>query len=221
MVAIKMAAIPGDNDCKQDIRKFFGVVSTGKKHECERVKKTEKAKNGEESSDGKKKTKDIKVKNSSNEDDSKRKQTNKKKRIIYDSDSEEEMQSVKKSKKPPGRKPSSSKPDKVLKQDPVVYVSETGHSNPRLLEPALPCSALRTPHSHAVHAQPVACKLLPATKNKKASFHLEETIKGSCLISTLPSVLLLASGRTLLQMEALNKGLNDPSQLWMYSRDLI
>ncbi|XP_048704503.2 replication factor C subunit 1 isoform X1 [Caretta caretta] len=108
-----------------DIRKFFGVVSTGKKHECERVKKTEKTKNGEESSDGKKKTKDIKVKNSSNEDDSKRKQTNKKKRIIYDSDSEEEMQSVKKSKKPPERKPSSSKPDKVLKQDPVVYVSET------------------------------------------------------------------------------------------------
>ncbi|XP_050803366.1 replication factor C subunit 1 [Gopherus flavomarginatus] len=107
-----------------DIRKFFGVVPTGKKHECERVKKIEKTKNGEESSDGKKKTKDIKVKNSSNEDDSKRKQTNKKKRIIYDSDSEEEVQSVKKSKKPPERKPSSSKPDKVLKQDPV-YVSET------------------------------------------------------------------------------------------------
>ncbi|XP_032646616.1 replication factor C subunit 1 isoform X2 [Chelonoidis abingdonii] len=108
-----------------DIRKFFGVVPTGKKHECERVKKIEKTKNGEESSDGKKKTKDIKVKNSSNEDNSKRKQTNKKKRIIYDSDSEEEVQSVKKSKKPPERKQSSSKPDKVLKQDPVVYVSET------------------------------------------------------------------------------------------------
>ncbi|XP_067387310.1 replication factor C subunit 1 isoform X2 [Emydura macquarii macquarii] len=125
MVDIKMAASPGDNDCKPDIRKFFGVVSTGKKHECEIVKKTEKTKNGEEISDGKKKTKEIKVKNSSNEDDSKRKQTNKKKRIIYDSDSEEERQSVKKSKKPPERQPSSSKSDKVLKKDPVVYVSET------------------------------------------------------------------------------------------------
>ncbi|KAM7164996.1 cytochrome c oxidase assembly factor 8 isoform 3-T3 [Macrochelys suwanniensis] len=30
-----------------------------------------------------------------------------------------------------------------------------------------------------------------------------------------------SSGGTLLQTEALNKELNDPSQLWMYSRDLI
>uniref|UniRef100_A0A8C8RXB8 Replication factor C subunit 1 n=1 Tax=Pelusios castaneus TaxID=367368 RepID=A0A8C8RXB8_9SAUR len=107
-----------------DIRKFFGVVSTGKKQECDAVQKTKKTKNGDGISEGKKK-KEIKVKNSSNEDDSKRKQTNKKKRIIYDSDSEEERQSVKKSKKPPEREPSSSKPDKVLKKDPVVYVSET------------------------------------------------------------------------------------------------
>lgn len=42
-------------------------------------------------------------------------------------DSEEETQSVKKSKKLPERKQSSSKPDTVLKQDPVVYVSETGN----------------------------------------------------------------------------------------------
>ncbi|XP_006258533.2 replication factor C subunit 1 isoform X1 [Alligator mississippiensis] len=108
-----------------DIRKFFGVVSTGKKNECEAAKKTEKTKNGEGTSAGKKKRKEIKVKNSSNEDDTPKKQTKKKKRIIYDSDSEEETQSVKKSKKLPERKQSSSKPDTVLKQDPVVYVSET------------------------------------------------------------------------------------------------
>ncbi|XP_074848716.1 replication factor C subunit 1 isoform X2 [Carettochelys insculpta] len=109
-----------------DIRKFFGVVSAGKKHECETVKKAAKTKNEEETSAGKKKkAKEIKVENSPNEDDSKQKQTNKKKRIIYDSDSDEERQLVKKSKKQPERKPSSSKPDKVRKQDPVVYVSES------------------------------------------------------------------------------------------------
>uniref|UniRef100_K7FN75 Replication factor C subunit 1 n=1 Tax=Pelodiscus sinensis TaxID=13735 RepID=K7FN75_PELSI len=108
----------------QDIRKFFEVVSTGKKHEGETVKKSEKTKNGEDTSNRKKKTKEIKVKSSTNEDDTKRKQTNKKKRIIYDSDSDEERQSVKKSKKPSEREPSSSKPVKVLKKDPV-YVSET------------------------------------------------------------------------------------------------
>uniref|UniRef100_A0A8D0GRX0 Replication factor C subunit 1 n=1 Tax=Sphenodon punctatus TaxID=8508 RepID=A0A8D0GRX0_SPHPU len=108
-----------------DIRKFFGVLPADKKHDHESVKKNEKIKNRETTSNGKQKAKEIKVKSSSNEDDSKQKQANKKKRIIYDSDSEEETQSVKKSKNPPDRKASSSKPDKVLKQDPVVYVSET------------------------------------------------------------------------------------------------
>ncbi|XP_025893447.1 replication factor C subunit 1 isoform X2 [Nothoprocta perdicaria] len=107
-----------------DIRKFFGVVSSGKRQECENVKKNEKIKNGEGTSSGKKRGKEAKV-NSSNEDDSKRKPTNRKKRIIYDSDSEEEVQSVKKSKKPPEKKAATSKRGKVLKQDPVVYVSET------------------------------------------------------------------------------------------------
>uniref|UniRef100_A0A8C0GQN3 Replication factor C subunit 1 n=1 Tax=Chelonoidis abingdonii TaxID=106734 RepID=A0A8C0GQN3_CHEAB len=89
---------------------------------CERVKKIEKTKNGEESSDGKKKTKDIKVSLLS----SAAVRSGKIILILWsNTDSEEEVQSVKKSKKPPERKQSSSKPDKVLKQDPVVYVSET------------------------------------------------------------------------------------------------
>ncbi|XP_062431441.1 replication factor C subunit 1 isoform X4 [Rhea pennata] len=108
-----------------DIRKFFGVVPPGKRQESETLKKNEKIKNGEGSSNGKKRGKEAKVKNSPSEDDSKRKPTNKKKRIIYDSDSEEEVQSVKKSKKPSEKKAATSKLGKVLKQDPVVYVSET------------------------------------------------------------------------------------------------
>ncbi|XP_068799243.1 replication factor C subunit 1 isoform X1 [Struthio camelus] len=108
-----------------DIRKFFGVVPPGKRQECETLKKNENLKNGEGTSSGKKRGKETKVKNSPGEDDSKRKQTNKKKRIIYDSDSEEEVQSVKKSKKPSEKKAATSKLGKVLKQDPVVYVSET------------------------------------------------------------------------------------------------
>ncbi|GAB0188354.1 replication factor C subunit 1 [Grus japonensis] len=108
-----------------DIRKFFGVVPSGKRQECETVKKSEKIKNGEGPSSGKKKGKETKVNNSPSEDDSKQKRTNKKKRIIYDSDSEEEVQSVKKSKKPSEKKAATSKLGKVLKQDPVVYISET------------------------------------------------------------------------------------------------
>ncbi|XP_062991325.1 replication factor C subunit 1 isoform X2 [Elgaria multicarinata webbii] len=107
-----------------DIRKFFGVVTPGKKYECDTAKKIEKPKNKDGTSGEKSKLKEIKVKNSSREEDSKQKQVNKKKRIIYDSDSEEEVQLAKKSKKPPDRK-QSSKPDKVLKKGPVVYVSET------------------------------------------------------------------------------------------------
>ncbi|XP_075356062.1 replication factor C subunit 1 isoform X1 [Mycteria americana] len=108
-----------------DIRKFFGVVPPGKRQECETVKKSEKIKNGDGPSSGKKKGKETKVNNSPSKDDSKQKRTNKKKRIIYDSDSEEEVQSVKKSKKPSEKKAATSKLGKVLKQDPVAYISET------------------------------------------------------------------------------------------------
>ncbi|XP_025021339.1 replication factor C subunit 1 isoform X2 [Python bivittatus] len=107
----------------QDIRKFFGVVAPGKKPECGIAKK-EQPQNKERNSGGTSTRKEIKVKNSSHEDDFKQKQVNKKKRIIYDSDSEEEVPLIKKSKKPPERK-LSSKADKLLKKDPVVYVSET------------------------------------------------------------------------------------------------
>ncbi|KFQ77796.1 Replication factor C subunit 1, partial [Phaethon lepturus] len=112
-----------------DIRKFFGVVLPGKRQECETVKKSEKTKNGEGPSSGKKRGKEAKVNNSPSEDDSKQKRTNKKRRIIYDSDSEEEVQSVKKSKKSSEKKAATSKLDKVLKQDPVVYISETEYSS--------------------------------------------------------------------------------------------
>ncbi|PKU35194.1 replication factor c subunit 1 [Limosa lapponica baueri] len=108
-----------------DIRKFFGVVPPGKRQECETVKKSEKIKNGEGPSSGKKRGKETKVNNSPSEDDSKQKRTHKKKRIIYDSDSEEEVQPVKKSKKPSENKAAASKLGKVVKRDPVVYISET------------------------------------------------------------------------------------------------
>ncbi|NXJ06398.1 RFC1 factor, partial [Odontophorus gujanensis] len=108
-----------------DIRKFFGVVPPGKRQECEAVKKSEKVKNGEGESSGKKKGKETKVKSSPSEDVPKQKQAYKKKRIIYDSDSEEEVQSVKKAKQPTEKKVATPKPGKVLKQHPVVYVSET------------------------------------------------------------------------------------------------
>ncbi|XP_015479279.1 replication factor C subunit 1 isoform X1 [Parus major] len=110
---------------KMDIRKFFGVVPPAKRQECETVKKSEKIKNGEGPSNGKKREKETKVNNSPSEDDSKQKRMKKKRRIIYDSDSEEEVQSLKKSKKSPEKKAATSKLGKVLKQDPVVYISET------------------------------------------------------------------------------------------------
>uniref|UniRef100_A0A8C3LIM6 Replication factor C subunit 1 n=1 Tax=Chrysolophus pictus TaxID=9089 RepID=A0A8C3LIM6_CHRPC len=109
----------------QDIRKFFGVVPPGKRQECQAVKKSEKIKNGEGESSGKKRGKETKVKSSPSEDVPKQKQAHKKKRIIYDSDSEEEVQSVKKTKKASEKKAATPKLGKVLKQHPVVYVSET------------------------------------------------------------------------------------------------
>ncbi|KAM6261652.1 replication factor C subunit 1 [Porphyrio hochstetteri] len=108
-----------------DIRKFFGVIPSGKRQECDSVKKSEKIKNGEGPSSGKKKGKETKVNSSPSEDESRQKRPNKKRRIIYDSDSEEEVQSVKKSKKPSEKKAATSKLAKGLKQDPVVYISET------------------------------------------------------------------------------------------------
>ncbi|XP_031444343.1 replication factor C subunit 1 isoform X1 [Phasianus colchicus] len=108
-----------------DIRKFFGVVPPGKRQECQAVKKSEKIKNGEGESSGKKRGKETKVKSSPSEDVPKQKQAHKKKRIIYDSDSEEEVQSVKKTKKASEKKAATPKLGKVLKQHPVVYVSET------------------------------------------------------------------------------------------------
>lgn len=109
-----------------DIRKFFGVIPSGKKLVSETVKKNEKTKSAEESLKAKKGIKEIKVNNSCTEDDIKPKQSNKKKRIIYDSDSEsEETVQVKNAKKRPEKLPLSSKPAKIQQQDPVTYISET------------------------------------------------------------------------------------------------
>ncbi|KAM5271711.1 replication factor C subunit 1 [Ctenodactylus gundi] len=109
-----------------DIRKFFGVVPSGKKLVSETVKKNEKSKSAEETLKAKKGVKEIKVNSSYKEDASRQKQPNKKKRIIYDSDSEsEETVQVKNAKKQSEKLPLSSKPSKISRQDPVTYISET------------------------------------------------------------------------------------------------
>uniref|UniRef100_A0A4W2EXE5 Replication factor C subunit 1 n=1 Tax=Bos indicus x Bos taurus TaxID=30522 RepID=A0A4W2EXE5_BOBOX len=109
-----------------DIRKFFGVIPSGKKLVSETVKKNEKTKSAEESLKAKKGIKEIKVNSSCKEDEFKPKQSNKKKRIIYDSDSEsEETVQVKNAKKRPEKLPRSSKLAKIQQQDPVTYISET------------------------------------------------------------------------------------------------
>ncbi|XP_031800123.1 replication factor C subunit 1 [Sarcophilus harrisii] len=109
-----------------DIRKFFGVLPSGKKLVNETVKKNENTKTVEGTSKSKKGTKEIKVKTSSKEDDVKGKRSNKKKRVIYDSDSEpEDTVQVKNAENQSEKLPLSSKPQKILKQDPVTYVSET------------------------------------------------------------------------------------------------
>uniref|UniRef100_A0A8C5X1G8 Replication factor C subunit 1 n=1 Tax=Malurus cyaneus samueli TaxID=2593467 RepID=A0A8C5X1G8_9PASS len=78
---------------------------------CETVRKSEKIKNGEGHSSGKKREKETKVNFALH---------------IYEMfDSEEEVQSLKKSKKTPEKKTATSKLGRVLKQDPVVYISET------------------------------------------------------------------------------------------------
>ncbi|XP_057584404.1 replication factor C subunit 1 isoform X2 [Hippopotamus amphibius kiboko] len=109
-----------------DIRKFFGVLPSGKKLVSETVKKNEKTKSAEETLKAKKGKKEIKVNSSCKEDDFKQKQSNKKKRIIYDSDSEsEETVQVKNTKKRPEKLPLSPKPSKIRHQDPITYISET------------------------------------------------------------------------------------------------
>ncbi|XP_021496347.1 replication factor C subunit 1 isoform X2 [Meriones unguiculatus] len=109
-----------------DIRKFFGVIPSGKKPLNETVKKNEKTKPSEGTVKGKKGVKEAKVNNSCKEDASRSKQHSKKKRIIYDSDSEsEETVQVKKAKKKTEKLPLSSKPGKVSQKDPVTYISET------------------------------------------------------------------------------------------------
>ncbi|XP_053433501.1 replication factor C subunit 1 isoform X2 [Nycticebus coucang] len=109
----------------KDIRKFFGVIPGGKKLGSETVKKIEKTKSAEETLKTKKGIKEIKVNNSSKEDVSKQKQPNKKKRIIYDSDSESEETTQVKNAKKQEKLPLSSKRGKILRQDPVTYISET------------------------------------------------------------------------------------------------
>lgn len=108
-----------------DIRKFFGVLPSGKKLVSETVKKNEKIKAAEEIPKAKRGKKEIKV-NTCKEDDFKQKQPSKKKRIIYDSDSEpEETVQVKNAKKQAEKLPLSSKPVKILRREPVTYISET------------------------------------------------------------------------------------------------
>ncbi|XP_075799530.1 replication factor C subunit 1 isoform X1 [Microtus pennsylvanicus] len=109
-----------------DIRKFFGVISSGKKPVNETVKKNEKIKPSVGTVKGKKGVKEVKVNNSCKEDASKPKPNNKKKRIIYDSDSDsEETVQVKNAKKKSEKLPLPSKPGKISRKDPVTYVSET------------------------------------------------------------------------------------------------
>ncbi|XP_066173203.1 replication factor C subunit 1 isoform X2 [Sylvia atricapilla] len=74
-----------------DIRRFLTVVPSGKRQECETVKKSEKIKNGEGPSGGKKREKETKVNNSPSDDDSPQKRTKKKRRIIYDSDEDDDF----------------------------------------------------------------------------------------------------------------------------------
>uniref|UniRef100_A0A2K6GMT7 Replication factor C subunit 1 n=1 Tax=Propithecus coquereli TaxID=379532 RepID=A0A2K6GMT7_PROCO len=91
----------------------FGVKPSGKKLVTETVKKNEKTKSAEETLKGKKGIKEIKVSFPDT--------------ILHYmkySESEETMQ-VKDAKKQPEKLPLTSKPGKILRQDPVTYISET------------------------------------------------------------------------------------------------
>ncbi|CAH2300036.1 replication factor C subunit 1 isoform X1 [Pelobates cultripes] len=101
-----------------DIRKFFGVTPVPKKPNSGSTDK-EKAK----SVAAQKKSKDNKVK--SPNDDLKGKNVGKKRRVIFDSDSEEDTPPVQKTKKSREKSPSPVQAKKIIKPDPVCYVSES------------------------------------------------------------------------------------------------
>lgn len=120
-----------------DIRKFFGVISSGKKPVNETVK-NEKTKPSEGIVRGKRGVKEAKANNPCKEDASRPKQHNRKKRIIYDSDSEsEETVQVKNAKKKSEKLPVSSKPGKISRKDPVTYISETDEDDDFLCKKAV------------------------------------------------------------------------------------
>ncbi|XP_014353333.1 replication factor C subunit 1 isoform X1 [Latimeria chalumnae] len=112
-----------------DIRRFFGVVTPGKKSGKEAIEKNGKAKSGEGTSGEKKKKKkkETKVKSiSSDEDSSRHKQANKRKRVIYDSDSEpEESPTIRKQQKTTKELPPSSKSVKTQKKESITCVPDT------------------------------------------------------------------------------------------------
>uniref|UniRef100_A0A2K6S7G2 Replication factor C subunit 1 n=1 Tax=Saimiri boliviensis boliviensis TaxID=39432 RepID=A0A2K6S7G2_SAIBB len=155
-----------------DIRKFFGVIPSGKKLVSETVKKSEKTKSDEETLKAKKGIKEIKVNSSRKEDDLKQKQPNKKKRIIYDSDSEsEETLQVKNAKKQPEKTPVSSKPGNISRQDPVTCISETDEEDDFMCKKAASKSKEngRSTNSHLGTSDVKKSEESTKTKNKPLS----------------------------------------------------
>ncbi|XP_066041725.1 replication factor C subunit 1 isoform X3 [Chamaea fasciata] len=158
-----MPAKPGASDTNKDIRRFFGVVPSGKRQECETLKKSEKIKNGEGPSSGRKREKETKVNNSPSDDDSKQKRTKKKRRIIYDSDEDDDFankrislkpkengtsavgcpgtNSVKKEVKPPAK----SKPLSPVKQTPTSALDFFGTRSVQRSEKKLVASKRKEP----------------------------------------------------------------------------
>lgn len=117
-----------------DIRKFFGVSPVAKKtsnekidkeRSNEKIDKKARSKASDEVTEHKR-SKD-KLKSPTSDDDARKKQqTKKKRRVIIDSDSEEDTPPPpKKSKRPEEISPPVTKPLKVKKPDPVLYVSDT------------------------------------------------------------------------------------------------
>ncbi|GCC24657.1 hypothetical protein chiPu_0003059 [Chiloscyllium punctatum] len=106
---------------QQDIRRFFGGLSTGKKPGSETLERNRAKNVGKGTSDTKKKT-DTKGKDSCNSISGKQKPVHRKKHIIYDSDSEsEETPPDKKSKK----NSCTTKSVKPSKLETVTIISET------------------------------------------------------------------------------------------------
>ncbi|XP_052590952.1 replication factor C subunit 1 isoform X1 [Peromyscus californicus insignis] len=149
-----------------DIRKFFGVISSGKKPVSEAVKKNEKIKPSEGTVKGKKGAKEVKANNSSREDVSKPK-PHKRKRIIYDSDSEsEETVQVKNAKKKSEKLPLSSKPGKISRKDPVTYISETDEDDDFVCKKAASKSKENGVSANSYHGASTAKKNEENTKTK-------------------------------------------------------